>query len=293
MQYKVNDLSEIVNIFLDKTDNNGRYLSYEYCFNYFNEHCDNPTDDDRNMMTLYLYTYLASWGMLRNSFLLYKDPFFNRRIIDLLIDAKNNKTDILQLKKDIVNTYKYKDPVKQIPNTYFKEEKECNIDPKEPDTLVSKIILGTLGTLPAFDRFYRKTAKNLGFSQYINKNSITQISQFISDNSTEINNIINDFKMKKDQIYTKEKIVDIYFWQKAYNLSPIDKILDNNKKNNKDKIKDIINNLNNKPNKSKILEITRDKWYKQLLPLLPNLNKQEVEDTCNKIIKEYYTNALK
>jgi hypothetical protein len=79
--YKTKEI-DIVNISLDinelvkkiytydnvqKNDNNARYKSWEHCYIYFQKNKSNKEKTDE--MALHLAFYLASWGMLRNSFL--------------------------------------------------------------------------------------------------------------------------------------------------------------------------------------------------------------------------------
>ena len=290
--YKVNDLIEITTLFLDKVDDEGRYLSYNYCYNYFNDNYKTNNNDKKNEMTLYLYAYLASWGMLRNSFLLYKSPFFSRKVIDILCEEKStgNNTPIETLKENIINAYKYKDinakPIDSEDNInyYYKEEMKKAVSPTSIDTLVSKIILGTLGTVPAYDRFFKITAENMGLCQTLNTKSLNQLQKFIDANKDDIDKIIKDNKLN----YTPMKIVDIYFWQKAYNLSPIHRIVDLSKKDYSAKIN---KQINEQIEKCKTLNQT---WYNKLInsPLKNKDDYKNIISICEKIKKDYYNDAI-
>ena len=290
--YKVNDLIEVVTPFLNKIDDEGRYLSYDYCYNTFTKNYNTTNENKKDEMTLYLYAYLASWGMLRNSFLLYKSPFFSRKVIDLLCSEKKKKTptDIETLKENIIKSYKYKDitaePIdsKDNINYYYKEEEKKAVSPTSIDTLVSKIILGTLGTTPAYDRFFKITAKNMGMCQTLNTKSLNQLQQFIEANEDDIDKIIKDNNLN----YTQMKIVDIYFWQKAYNLSPISRIIDLATKAPSNKIN---KQINEQIERCKTLNQT---WYNKL-ENQPLNNKQDYNNIiaiCKNIEKDYYSKAI-
>ena len=69
---KVN-LSERVDKFTNiyHSDDNSRYLSYDHIRHAFLELRNDP--NKRDLLALNLYAYLASWGKLRNSFLMQKD----------------------------------------------------------------------------------------------------------------------------------------------------------------------------------------------------------------------------
>ena len=287
-KYKVNDLVDVVRRYNSKAEYNGRYLSVNHCYNYFNKNYKTKVEYVKNLMTLYFYAYMASWGMLRNSFLLYKDYLFNKPIIELLCKekkdmVKNNKSmlspeAIINLKESIIKKYKYKNDDENSPNIYYKEEKEKKVDPKQPDTLVSKIILGTLGILPAYDTFFKFSAGRMGICQSISKNGINQLNDFYKHNKDDV-----DF-MCAECGYPPMKIIDMYFWQKAYECSTLCRIIDiiNDKK------------IDDNSKKNKMDKLIADKNENQLLGL--EISKpydlDDIRKKCEDTIKEYYENAM-
>lgn len=287
--YKVKDLKVKVGNYMKKSHDNGRYLSFDHCFRYFNENYQTQDDKIKNMMTLYFYAYMASWGMLRNSFLLYKDYLFNKPIIELLCkkrealqkdikDLKGTSNLILTVKKDIVNMYKYKngEEKKNNENKYYKEETELKVNPKEPDTLVSKAILGTLGIVPAYDRFFKFSAKQFNIKQSLNEKSLSQLNEFYIDNKKDI-----DYLCKKYN-YPPMKIVDMYFWQKAYECSTLSRIIEiTNKKGYTEKQK--IENINN---------LIKGKEEKCLLGLKLSNDLNKIKTDCENLINAHYQNAI-
>jgi RimJ/RimL family protein N-acetyltransferase len=158
------------------------------------------------------------------------------------------------------------------------------VSPTSIDTLVSKIILGTLGTVPAYDRFFKITAENLGICKTLNSTSLDQLQKFIDANKDDIDKIIEDNKLN----YTQMKIVDIYFWQKAYNLSPIHRTIDLAKKDYSAKIN---KQIKEQIEKCKTLNQT---LYNKLvnLPLKNKDNYKNIISICEKIIKDYYNDAI-
>ena len=52
MNYKVKDLSEKVDEYMKKSGDNGRYLSFDHCFNYFNENYDKKDEQTKNMILI-------------------------------------------------------------------------------------------------------------------------------------------------------------------------------------------------------------------------------------------------
>ena len=56
-----------------------------------------------NYITLNLYAYLASWGMLRNSFLMQKDYLFSKPVVEILCkDKYSNLISFNPFKENII-----------------------------------------------------------------------------------------------------------------------------------------------------------------------------------------------
>lgn len=87
------------------------------------------------------------------------------------------------------------------------------------DTLVTKIILGTFGCLPACDRFFIDGFKNcnLPFS-YLNQQFIQRISIFCTENFDELSEVQKEIQDETGFSYPMMKLVDMYFWQIGYDL---------------------------------------------------------------------------
>jgi hypothetical protein len=65
-----------------------RYLSWEHCYQYFQEQSQTGILRDRDTAALHLGFYLASWGMYReSSFLLQRDYRVHTHVIDVLADS--------------------------------------------------------------------------------------------------------------------------------------------------------------------------------------------------------------
>ena len=140
-------------------DEHHRYKSWEHCYKHFHHRASG--NNERNTAALHLAFYLASWGMYRgSSFLLQKDYLIHRRIISRLIDSRyeslwrldfddKNKDDqnielILDLANDLKTTYQ--NTIKVV------DGKTKKVNPT--DTLITKILLGTMGCTPACDRYF-------------------------------------------------------------------------------------------------------------------------------------------
>ncbi len=199
------------------TDDFHRYKSWDNCHQSFN------TSTQTDIHVLELAFYLASWGMYRGSSgLLQKNHLIHKGAVDILFSIEGQKlkcnsknevakysiNHILDLKDRLANHYK---------NIQFTKgaDKPKPISPT--DTLLSKILLGTLGCVPAYDRYFidglkEKKIKNTAF----NDTSLNELFVFIDTNKTEIDNAQKHILTQTKQHYPLMKILDMYFWQIGY-----------------------------------------------------------------------------
>ena len=176
---------------------NHRFKSWEHCFMAFSDF-----NNDIDYLTLQLAFYLASWGMYRGSSeLLQKDYLIHEPVVEIV---RSNG----ELRKEKV-TYEDIESINEIIEKIKKEYKVANVS----RTLVSKILLGTLGCIPALDRFFcdgwKICEETKGFS--IN---LQNIISFADKHKIEIEECRNC--IKSNVIYPPMKIVDMYFWQIGY-----------------------------------------------------------------------------
>jgi hypothetical protein len=208
------NIESIVNNFKSDSKPNDRYTSFDYCYNYFLETKDLTKDIEKSCLVLGFY--LASWGMLRgSSFLLQKSAKHYQSTIEYIstleksvwkIDADNYTEDNIEI---ILNIYE---------NVKKRLIKTGNSDL----TLVTKILLGVFGFIPAFDQYFCNTFreifadKNCGF-RAVNLKSLNCIKDFYEQNKIEIDKLsketfTTDFKSETKTLnnYTKAKIIDMY-----------------------------------------------------------------------------------
>jgi hypothetical protein len=201
---------------------NERYASFDYCYNYFQSFIENnnvadiSNKDNLEKSCLQLSFYLASWGMFRgSSFLLSKSiKFFEPLIVNISkCDGKLWDFDID--KYDDGNTI---EEIMKCKNMIFKSFSPYH---NVSDTLISKIMLGVFGNVPAFDNYFAR-----GFNMYsFCKNNLRKIYDFYSvkehkeiiDKYSKIIYTI-DFKTgKKTKFnYTKAKIIDMVGFVEGY-----------------------------------------------------------------------------
>jgi hypothetical protein len=123
---------------------------------------------------------------------------------------KRNVNAILEVKNKLIEYYS---------SIYFIKGKDKPKPISPTDTLLSKIMLGTLGCIPAYDRYFieglkEKKMKHTGF----NVDSLHELFNFIDDNREEITASQELIKTKIQKHYPLMKILDMYFWQTGYDL---------------------------------------------------------------------------
>ena len=200
-----------------------RYKSWEHCYSEFQRvhNSKEYSDDDVDFLSLHLSFYLASWGMYRgSSFLLETDYKVHTNAIKELL---KQKYDVLWG----INVADYSDDniellfklVKNIKKKYLTIKSKIkgfeNSDVVS-DTLVSKILLGTLGCTPAYDRFFIEAviSTEVATGQF-NEKSIKKLVEFYNDNYDLFEKTRK--KMKYNNIvYPQMKLLDSGFWQYGY-----------------------------------------------------------------------------
>ncbi len=219
-------LKEILNAFNEITnDPNHRYKSWEHCYTYFkNNRFLNNKDID--VFALHLFAYLSSWGMLRgSSFLLQKDYKFHREIVEIILNSKydilqdidlatidNKKIDlILEIGDEIRKSYRVR--------TYLVNGvKDANKE--ATDTLVTKILLGTLCCSPAYDRFFIDGLKLKGIPNLrLTKKAFLAQKDFYNNHLKDFTDTQKEINKLAGIKYPSMKIFDMYLWELGYENS--------------------------------------------------------------------------
>lgn len=200
-------------------DPHGRYMSWRHCYKAFSENRNVANEQIIDYLSLHLAVYLASWGMLRNSFLIQKDYKVHIPIVEIIQEQKYNPLHGISgenLCKD-ENLDLLNEIAMRIRNCYAKEQPSADgITNNATDTLVTKILLGTLGCVPAFDRYYVNSVKKNRVSTGIfNKKSVRSVAEFYCDNLDAFENLRHELS-KCGIEYPPMKLMDMCFWQDAY-----------------------------------------------------------------------------
>lgn len=207
-------LDETICTFYEKRDRDphSRYRSWEHCYRFFQEH-HKELLQVKNNAALHLGFYLASWGMYRgSSFLLQRTYTAHMHVIDALALPQfrnlwqhdvGSRDDDVKLAPTII------DLVDSVRDAY-----EQQFERRPTDTLTTKVLLGTIGCLPACDQFFIKGFRAQGFKySSLNKLFIDRILRYCIDSRRELARLQSKIRARGGPHYPLMKLVDMHFWQ--------------------------------------------------------------------------------
>lgn len=209
-------------------DENGRCRSWEHCYSHFMKY-RGQKDVDYDYLSLHLAFYLASWGMYRgSSFLLQKDYKVHIPVVKELLIKKYDDLagiDYVRFKeksnqKLLMEIYSY---LENYYNKIRKGVKEKEYKNKVSSTLITKILMGTLGCVPAYDRYFIEGIKkyneeNEEHNMIIRSFGIKSIMRIIDfyDKYHEQLEDVRKSMIVEDMLYPQIKIIDMGFWQLGF-----------------------------------------------------------------------------
>jgi hypothetical protein len=219
---------------------NDRFLSFDHCYKHFQNLKQPPKNEQLEISMLHLGFYLASWGMYRgSSFLLQKDYTIFKPIVNKILDSKyqclrtldttmnsGNSKELaalsFSLHEELQNEFEKarKDYYHSV-NKYVPSEQISSV-------LTTKVMLGTLACVPAYDRYFKKGINTyikenprIDLNQTFSRNSITQLYQFVLDNKKELIELQKKVETITNITYPLLKLVDSYFWTIGYKVMKV------------------------------------------------------------------------
>lgn len=188
-----------------------RYASFDYCFNYFQEHREAGRARDLagpallQQSCLQLGFYLASWGMYRGSTVLLQRSV--RHLVPVIeaiahspdsawdIDANGYSSEAIDVLLDIDRRIR------------------AALHETATDTLITKIMLGVFGSVPAFDAYFRAGSGWRSFT----RSTLAAIGSFCRENAEVIDRFLVptlDFASGRETTrrYTRAKVIDMAFF---------------------------------------------------------------------------------
>lgn len=201
-----------------RADSNGRYRSWEHCYKCFHD-ARNNSAPDLDYLSLHLAFYLASWGMYRgSSFLLQKDYKVHVPVVEELLKVHYNGLfglECIELRKNDVQ--KKLTELNWFMTVYYdkirKSVKETEVKNKLSATLTTKILMGILGCVPAYDRYFIDGVKGQKVTTGIyNIKSLLKLVDFYDTNRVRLEETRKRLKVY-DLPYPQMKLLDMGFWQ--------------------------------------------------------------------------------
>jgi len=144
-------------------DENARYRSWEHCYKFFERNRKHGGDEQvLDLLCLHLAFYLASWGMYRgSSFLLKKDYKVHLEAVKVITVDKYQRlwnlkaTGILDDDETVNLIFDVKERLNVIYSPIKKQVKPEIKNTDATDTLITKIMMGTFGCVPAYDNYFQ------------------------------------------------------------------------------------------------------------------------------------------
>ena len=216
----IDELISAAQAFYDdaRANENGRSRSWEHCYRVFR---DARTDlsPDCDYLSLHLAFYLASGGMYRgSSFLLQKDYKVLVPVVEEVLKPDYDclfgvacadvREPEVQLMLETVYDYiaDHFDPIRE-------EIAGRKVTTPVSPVLITKILMGTLGCVPAYDRFFGIGAKYLGLEKNTyQKESLLELANFYEAHNDRLEEARHGMRTE-DLTYPQMKLLDMGFWQ--------------------------------------------------------------------------------
>ena len=204
-----------------RANENGRSRSWEHCYRVFRDARTDPSPDC-DYLSLHLAFYLASWGMYRgSSFLLQKDYKVLVPIVEEVLKPEYDclfglacadlRESEIQDRLENLNKYiaKHFEPIR---DEVAGREVPTPVSP----VLITKILMGTLGCVPAYDRFFVDGIKKYKVTtgEY-NLKSVLRLVDFYEAHNDRLEEARHGM-WTEDLTYPQMKLLDMGFWQVGF-----------------------------------------------------------------------------
>ena len=204
-----------------RANENGRSRSWEHCYRVFRD-ARTDSSPDYDYLSLHLAFYLASWGMYRgSSFLLQKDY---KVLVPIVEEVLKPEYDCLfgvacadlresEVKDRLENLNKYiAKHFEPIRDEVAGRKVASDVSP----VLITKILMGTLGCVPAYDRFFVDGIKKYKVTtQEYSLESVRKLAKFYEAHNDRLEEARRGMRVG-DLIYPQMKLLDMGFWQVGF-----------------------------------------------------------------------------
>ena len=222
----IDELISAAQTFYDdaRANENGRSRSWEHCYRVFRDARNDPSPD-YDYLSLHLAFYLASWGMYRgSSFLLQKDYKVLVPIVEKILKPEYDClfglacTDLREhgVQEQLANASDYiAKHFGPIRDEVAGREVPTPVSP----VLITKILMGTLGCVPAYDRFFQDgVATYKVTTQEYSLESVRKLAKFYEAHNDRLEEARRGMRTD-DLIYPQMKLLDMGFWQVGFEKS--------------------------------------------------------------------------
>jgi hypothetical protein len=196
--------------YLGARKSTSRYTSFDYCFNYFQSHWGSGqlsklgAGSSMQSSCLHLGFYLASWGMFRGKALRSRNAKYFAPVIDVVASSRSSIWEIDAHCYTDQNCAALVEMARQI---------RAALPKGASDTLVTKIILGVFGSVPAFDKQFKK---GFGVARFGPK-ALRRVSEFYRSNVEiverhRVSTLDFETGQESKRKYTRAKVIDQIFF---------------------------------------------------------------------------------
>ena len=221
----IDELIDAAQTFYDdaRRDKNGRSRSWEHCYRVFRDARTDPSPDC-DYLSLHLAFYLASWGMYRgSSFLLQKDYKVLVPIVEEILKPEYDClfgvacTDLRE--SEVQGSLKeLGDYIAEHFGLIRDEVAGREVPTPVSPVLITKILMGTLGCVPAYDRFFVDGIKKYRVTtQEYSRNSLLKLVGFYEEHNDRLEEARRGMRVG-DLTYPQMKLLDMGFWQIGFEM---------------------------------------------------------------------------
>ena len=206
-----------------RASENGRSRSWEHCYRVFRDARTDPSPD-YDYLSLHLAFYLASWGMYRgSSFLLQKDYKVLLPVVEEVLKPEYDClfgvacADLREPEVQVRFTKLY-DCIADYFNPIREEIAGRAVTTPVSPVLITKILMGTLGCVPAYDRFFQDgVATHKVTTQEYSLKSVLRLVDFYEEHNDRLEEARRGF-VGDGLVYPQMKLLDMGFWQIGWDM---------------------------------------------------------------------------
>lgn len=200
-----------------REEEHSRLRSWEHCFGQFTDALKSGKRDEEtaDYLSLHLGFYLASWGMMRNSDLMGYDYKIHIPLVKAILDFSDvrgkNPADFCDEQNGAALLGRLEKLYERVKDHCAQF---CHAKTYEASgTLMSKIILGTLGIVPAYDTHVSGVLNTYGIATGdFSMESFRKFARYFTTNHTETVGRMTAEMQEICPLYTRTKVIDGLLW---------------------------------------------------------------------------------